>query len=138
MNWKFSTITVIRERLPPPCLSSQESYLSRPWMKIGLPLVKYWLISSPVLPNAEQSTKVTSSRCSPLCDLNLRLQAMPNSATAVWLGRYLSCGSRVRFPRRITWLKLAMRALQSEKTIHCANDNGSSGPSHDQRNTGKP
>ena len=37
-----------------------------------------------------------------------RLAAMPNSTTAVWLGRYLSAGSRVRLPIRKTLLKEAM------------------------------
>ena len=51
-NWKFSMTTLILLRFSPPCLSSQESYLIRPSMKIGLPFWKYWLINSPVLPKA--------------------------------------------------------------------------------------
>src|SRR2546425_1016701 len=78
-------------------------------MKIGLPLVMYWLMTSACLAQAVQSTKVTSSRSSPLAVRYLRLQATPNSATAVLLpGMYFSCGSRVRFPSNRTLLKLAM------------------------------
>src|SRR5688572_7756404 len=107
-NWKFSITTVSLLRLPPPCLSSQESNLSRPSMKIGLPFWKYWLMTSACLPNEVTSTNVTSSLSSPLAVRNLRLQATPNSTTAVWLGRYFSCGSRVRLPISRTLLKLAM------------------------------
>src|SRR3984957_13669005 len=66
---------------------------------------------SPIRPNAVQSTNVTSSRSSPLAVLNFRLQASPNSVTAIWLGRYFICGSRVRLPNSKTRLKLAMDHL---------------------------
>src|SRR5688500_1469820 len=105
--------TVILLRLPPPCLSSHWSYFRRPSMKMGLPLVKYWLITSACFPKEVQSTNVTSSLSSPLAVLKRRLQATPNSTTAVWLGRYFICGSRVRLPIRMTLLKLAMEDLRS-------------------------
>jgi hypothetical protein len=34
-------------------------------MKTGRPLERYWLMTSAVRPQASQSTKVVSSRCSP-------------------------------------------------------------------------
>src|SRR6266576_2295043 len=41
--------------------------------------------------------------------------ARPISTTAIWLGRYRSCGSRVRLPTRITLLKFAiLPAFQSQ------------------------
>src|SRR5207253_7676457 len=64
-NWKPSITTESLLRLPPPCLSSQESNFRRPSMKIGLPFWQYWLIVSAIFPKHEHSTKVTSSRSSP-------------------------------------------------------------------------
>src|SRR6266568_5448247 len=70
---------------------------------------------SAILPKAEHSTKVTSSRSSPCGVRQRRLTASPNSTTGVWLGRYRSCGSRVRLPISRTLLKLAIGpAFQSE------------------------
>src|SRR5690349_5039287 len=45
-NWKFSTMTEILDRLPPPFLSSQVSYLRRPSTKRPRPFWTYWLIVS--------------------------------------------------------------------------------------------
>src|SRR5689334_3948223 len=74
-------------------------------------------MSSACFPKAATSTKVTSSRSSPCALLNLRLQATPNSATGVWLGRYLSCGSRVRLPINSTRLKLATGSLREKEPL---------------------
>src|SRR5579859_611508 len=72
---------------------------------------------SAVRPKAEQSTKQTSSRSCPSLPLNLRLVARPNSTTAVWLGRYFSCGSRVRLPIRMTRFALAMFHLLQSRIL---------------------
>src|SRR5258706_560044 len=54
------------------------------------------------------STNVTSSLVSPVSVFHVRLMASPILAIAVPFGVYRSSGSRVRFPIRMTLLKLAI------------------------------
>src|SRR6516162_4544402 len=65
-------------------------------------------MTSACRPQASTSTKVTSSLVSPVSLFQLRLIAIPRRAMAVPLGVYRNSGSRVRFPARMTLLKLAI------------------------------
>src|ERR1700682_2198921 len=96
-------------RFWPLCLSSHVSNCRRPSIKTGRPFFKYSPAISARLAHKTTSTKVTSSRFSPLSSVYTRLTARPRSQTALPFGVYRISGSRVKFPRRMTLLKLAMR-----------------------------
>ena len=75
---------------------------------MGFPLVKYLAITSACLPNESTSMNATSSRSSPFCILNLRLQATVNLQMAMPPGVTRISGSRVRLPIKMTLLKEAI------------------------------
>src|SRR5437870_7169777 len=66
MSCIVSPITFSLERFCPDCLSSQESSWSLPSIKTGLPFFRYSPATSAVRPQKVTSTKVASSRFSPL------------------------------------------------------------------------
>src|ERR1700690_873270 len=77
----------------------------RPSTRTLLPLLRYWPQDSACLPKTTASMKrVSSFHSSP--DLNLELTAMWTVATGVPPGVYLTSGSLVRLPMRMTRLNI--------------------------------